>query len=138
MQSSTLLSAVVFLPLLGAILLLLVPRGEKALLRGSAFTISLFVFIISLFLWTGFDPNGPSFQFESDPTVDNETWIGAIGASYHIGIDGVSLTLEAAACTPAPGVKRIAPDDSSRLLRTFVCTRVPGSPASPPAGSGPV
>jgi NADH-quinone oxidoreductase subunit M len=93
LQSSTLLSAVVFLPLLGAILLLLVPRGEKALLRGSAFTISLFVFIISLFLWMGFDPNGPNFQFESDPTVDNETWIGAIGASYHIGIDGVSLVL---------------------------------------------
>jgi NADH-quinone oxidoreductase subunit M len=95
LQNSTLLSAVVFLPLLGALLLMLVPRGEKALLRGGAFTISLLVFIVSLFLWAGFDasPNAPEFQFKSDATINADTWIGALGASYHIGIDGVSLVL---------------------------------------------
>jgi NADH-quinone oxidoreductase subunit M len=93
LQNSTLLSAVVFLPLLGAALLLLVPRGEKALLRGGALTISLVVFLVSLFLWMGFEPEQRGFQFESSQGVDPQSWIGALGASYHIGIDGVSLVL---------------------------------------------
>lgn len=91
MQSSTLLSAVIFMPLLGAALLMLVPRGERSLLFGSAITISLITFALSLGLWFGFNPEGPAYQFES--TTSGEGWLSSIGASYHIGLDGVSLAL---------------------------------------------
>jgi NADH-quinone oxidoreductase subunit M len=89
-QSSTILSAVIFLPLVGAVLLMLFPRGEKALLRGAAFTIALVDFLLSLLLWRGFRADGPLFQFEGG---GDGGWISALGASYHVGIDGVSLAL---------------------------------------------
>jgi NADH-quinone oxidoreductase subunit M len=91
-QSSTLLSAVIFLPLLGAALLLLVPRGERSLLFGSAITVSLATFFTSLGLWFGFDPNKSLYQFESK-IGGADSWLSSIGASYHIGLDGVSLIL---------------------------------------------
>lgn len=69
---------------------MMVPAGEKALLRGAAFTIALIEFVLSLFLWRGYQPEAKGFQFES---LTEGSWISALGASYHVGIDGVSLVL---------------------------------------------
>ena len=90
-----LLTFAITAPIVGALLLLLVPNrdgGNNALIRYGALVISLVVFVITLVLWAGFDaaaasPDQP-FQF-----VEQYQWIPAFGIEYYIGIDGLSLML---------------------------------------------
>jgi NADH-quinone oxidoreductase subunit M len=85
-----LLTVTIFLPLLGALGLVLVPGDERGQHRGIAFTLSLVTFALSLGLWAGFDVSAgaPEFQFEV-----NQPWVGALGIGYHVGLDGVALLL---------------------------------------------
>jgi NADH-quinone oxidoreductase subunit M len=80
------LSLITWLPLAGALLLLLFPREEEGLLRGFAFTVSLVTFFASLFMLPGFEP--ATFNL----VVDAE-WVKSLGIHYHLGIDGISLWL---------------------------------------------
>ncbi|MBM3549789.1 MAG: NADH-quinone oxidoreductase subunit M [Alphaproteobacteria bacterium] len=84
-----LLSLVTFLPLVGAALILFT-RGSPELVarnaRNIALWTSLITFALSLFLWTGFDPDVSDFQF-----VEKVAWIPAFGITYHMGVDGISL-----------------------------------------------
>ena len=87
-----LLTVVTFLPTLGALALVLVPRDERGQHRALAFLVSLVTFGLSLGLWFGFDaspsPSVPEFQFEQQVP-----WMPSIGIGYHVGIDGVALLL---------------------------------------------
>ncbi len=85
-----LLTAVVFLPLAGALALTLLPRDEVGQHRGVAFFVSLVTFALSLGLWFGFDAaaSAPEFQFET-----NVPWMPSLGIGYHVGLDGVALLL---------------------------------------------
>jgi len=80
-----LLSLVLFLPLLGAVILLLLPASAA---RWWANVVALAGFLISLPLATNFDRSRPGYQF-----VENVPWIPSFGANYHVGIDGISLLL---------------------------------------------
>ena len=83
------LSLIVFLPLLGALALLMVPKENESLAKQLALTVSLVTFGLSLWLIALFDFGaGGAFQFEADVS-----WINAIDARYHIGVDGISLPL---------------------------------------------
>ena len=85
-----LLSVVTFIPLVGAIALVLIPRDEPGQHRAFALSTSLLTFALSLGLWFGFDssPSAPEFQFERFVP-----WIQSIGIGYHVGLDGVALLL---------------------------------------------
>ncbi len=80
------LSVITWLPLAGALLLMLFPREEEGLLRGGALVVSLVTFFASLFLLPGFDPAGWNH------VVDAE-WVPTLGIHYHLGVDGISLWL---------------------------------------------
>jgi len=85
------LSLIVFLPLLGAVLLLLIGNrdGSKdALIRNVALGVSLVTFAATLALWAGFTPGTADFQF-----VERYSWIPAFGIEYYLGVDGISLML---------------------------------------------
>jgi len=82
------LSAIVFGPLVGAVVLALLPRENKQLLRRVALLISLIVFGLSLLLVLGFKTGADGFQFE-----ERASWIPAFGINYHLGVDGISLIL---------------------------------------------
>src|SRR5215813_8960913 len=87
-----LLTSVTLLPLVGAIALLLMGRGEKTnenSLKWTALLFSLATFIISLALPIGFNKAG-NLQFET-----NVEWINAfkLGIRYHVAVDGLSLWL---------------------------------------------
>ena len=56
-MSSWLLPTLVFLPLLGALALMAVPREEENLHRGIGFTTSLLTFLASLLALPGFEPS---------------------------------------------------------------------------------
>src|SRR5450756_2202830 len=81
------LSVVTFLPLLGAAFIMLV-RGNEALAKGTARWVAMWTtlvtFAISLVMVWRFDATSPEFQF-----VEKHQWLGI--ASYHMGVDGISL-----------------------------------------------
>ncbi len=82
----TLLDAVLFLPLIGFFLLLLIPKSNPGLSRMAALVISLLIFVISLGLVSGLSPDGYSFVHDSE-------WISSPPIRYHVGLDGLSLWL---------------------------------------------
>ena len=81
------LSVVTFLPLVGALFITLV-RGNEALAKGTARWVALWTtlvtFAISLVMVARFDPSSAEFQF-----AEKHDWLGV--ASYHMGVDGISL-----------------------------------------------
>jgi len=86
---SNLLSLTTFLPVLGVLLLLFVPKDSKGTLRTVAFATTVVTFLVSLPIMFGFQTNA-EFQF-----VENMPWIaaGPFVMRYHVGIDGISLWL---------------------------------------------
>ena len=86
---SNLLSLTTFLPILGVLLLLFIPKDSKGVLRVVAFAVTLVTFVVSLPILIGFQTNA-EFQF-----VENVPWIaaGPFVMRYNIGIDGISLWL---------------------------------------------
>ncbi|NMC80531.1 MAG: NADH-quinone oxidoreductase subunit M, partial [Chloroflexi bacterium] len=83
-----LLSLILFIPTLAGVLLLFLPSNRPGLLRWTAFGASLIPFALSLWVWAQFDPSQSGFQFQ-----EQVAWYPALNASYHVGIDGISLTL---------------------------------------------
>lgn len=82
------LSTVTFLPLVGVVLILLIKDDNEAAkrnIRNVALFTTLFVFVISLVIWAGFDNSNPGFQM-----VEKLNWLGG-GISYHMGVDGISV-----------------------------------------------
>lgn len=81
-----LLSCIIFTPLAGALILLLI--RSKNLVKIISVLFAAIAFLLSVFLYLKFDVAKPSFQF-----VEYVPWIYSIDASYHLGIDGISLLL---------------------------------------------
>jgi NADH:ubiquinone oxidoreductase subunit 4 (subunit M) len=81
-----LLNLTIFFPTLAACLFSLLPEDEKNLIRRLAFVLSLVPMVLVLIMWFNYDRSTPTIQFE----VFAE-WFPAIGANYHVGIDGISL-----------------------------------------------
>ena len=82
------LTVVLFTPLLGAILMLFIPRQAELAhkIAGNIFGVLGFLVSIPLIRW--WNPGAGRFSFE-----ENVSWIPSIGARYHLGIDGISLLL---------------------------------------------
>src|SRR6185436_14454786 len=64
------------------------PKGQERAVKGIAFVVSVVEFLVSLALYTGYDPSKPGMQF-----VEQKDWMPALGTSWHLGIDGLSLFL---------------------------------------------
>jgi NADH-quinone oxidoreductase subunit M len=85
---NNLLTLVLFTPIIAAVVLLILPGEQNSLLRWSAFLLSFIPLGLSLVLWFNFNPAAPGFQFE-----EKYVWYEAINSSYHVGVDGISLTM---------------------------------------------
>ena len=75
-------------PLLGAVLLYAVPKGNSKLIKQSAFVLSLITLAISLLIAYRFKTNVSGMQF-----VESHSWISNFGINYAVGIDGMALVL---------------------------------------------
>jgi len=82
------LTAIIFIPTLGALLLLVLPSTNGKLIRVVTFTVMLVDFVVSLPLFFAFNANTAAFQF-----VEKVDWVPSLGISYHLGLDGISLLL---------------------------------------------
>ncbi len=83
-----LLTIITFFPLVGIVILLLIPRGRDAAMNWTAFLTSGITFLMSLLLLPFFQLNYTAPQF-----VDRFVWIPQFGIDYYLGVDGISLWL---------------------------------------------
>jgi NADH-quinone oxidoreductase subunit M len=83
-----LLSLILFVPAIAAVIILFLPEGENKLFRWFAFGASLIPLLLSVIVWFRFDASQAGFQFE-----ESSVWYEAIGSSFHLGVDGLSLTM---------------------------------------------
>jgi len=85
----TLLSAVIFLPLIAFLIILALPRDNPNLVRMFSLIASIAIFIVSLGLIAPvLSAAAGKFVFET-----NQMWIETPAINYHIGLDGISLWL---------------------------------------------
>jgi NADH-quinone oxidoreductase subunit M len=81
-----LLTVITFLPLVGAVLVTLVPSdGTKKWL---ALATTGGTFLVSLLLWTNWQQGEAGMQF-----VEEAVWFAPLGVRYALGVDGISLFL---------------------------------------------
>ncbi|MEJ5367869.1 MAG: NADH-quinone oxidoreductase subunit M [Bryobacteraceae bacterium] len=83
-----LLSLILCVPLAGLLVLFFLPSSNSRLIKLWANLVFLAGFLVSLPLWFQYDPSGPQFQF-----VEKAPWIPAIGASWHLAVDGYAALL---------------------------------------------
>ena len=82
------LSIIIFLPLMGAIAIALLPRAEPRRVKLIAAFFTLLAFLLSVALFFIFDRSldGPQF-------VEQASWIPSINVQYFLGVDGLSLPM---------------------------------------------
>ena len=82
------LSAIIFIPLIGALFILVIKGEQKTIEKNSKYVAifsSLTNFFISIFLWYSFDISTSEFQF-----VEEKNWMYDF-ISFKLGIDGISI-----------------------------------------------
>ncbi|MGB3898489.1 MAG: NADH-quinone oxidoreductase subunit M [Mesorhizobium sp.] len=82
------LSTVTFLPLVGVLFLLFIKDDSDSArrnVRAITLTTTVVTFVVSLFIWIGFDNSQAGFQM-----VEKHDWLDS-GISYHMGVDGISM-----------------------------------------------
>ncbi|MEM7529932.1 MAG: proton-conducting transporter membrane subunit, partial [Pseudomonadota bacterium] len=88
MADIPLLTLVTFIPLIGALILVIFLRGDDEAAQLNAKNLGLlvtsFTFVLSIPVLANFDAGNPDFQF-----VEEGVWLG--GLTYKLGIDGLSL-----------------------------------------------
>ncbi|HYZ87172.1 MAG TPA: NADH-quinone oxidoreductase subunit M [Bryobacteraceae bacterium] len=87
-MSNHLLSLILFTPLAGALLLLLIPSSNKSAIRLWANIVAAAGFLLTLPLLAQFNNAATGFQF-----VEKASWIPSLGVQYFLGVDGISLLL---------------------------------------------
>jgi len=88
MSDAGILNLVLFLPLIGAALLVVVPRESGALVRGVSLAVMVVQLALTAWLYARFDSTVAGLQFET-----RLPWIAAWGVSYQIGLDGYNILL---------------------------------------------
>jgi NADH-quinone oxidoreductase subunit M len=86
-----LLSAMVWIPVLAGLALLFFPsRTELQRQRIRSFSIGATALVLAfgVFMWYGFRDQSGTYAYE-----ETRRWLPAVGSSYHLGVDGVSMPL---------------------------------------------
>jgi NADH-quinone oxidoreductase subunit M len=83
-----LLTLILFLPALGAGVVLFLPKDEIKLIRWVSLLTSLLSFSLTILLWIHFNSGDAGFQFQ-----EQLDWYPAIHSSFHLGVDGISLVM---------------------------------------------
>ena len=82
------LTVVTFLPLAGALVMLIFMRKRPNAYKITALVTSILTLALAIFLATQFQTGTAEYQFQ-----ENVSWIANLGISYHLGVDGISLLM---------------------------------------------
>ncbi len=83
------LSILIFTPVAAGILLLLYPAQKRNLIRITALAAAAIMLSISVFLFFSYNLSQAGYQF-----MERLEWLPALGISYFVGVDGISVSLE--------------------------------------------
>lgn len=87
-MSFPILTLITFIPLLGAVLVLFIPRENEGLIKRLSTVVSLFPLLLAIVLWLSYDQRIGGMQFE-----EMYAWIPTLAVNYHVGVDGISVPL---------------------------------------------
>jgi NADH-quinone oxidoreductase subunit M len=79
------LSIIVFTPIVAGLIIMLLPAGRKALIRGVALAASTLALALSVIAYFSYDIARGGYQM-----VEKIPWLPSWGISYHVGVDGLS------------------------------------------------
>lgn len=83
-----LLSWIVFTPLIGALVCLIMPQAATRYIKGIAAAVSFLTGLLSLAALFQFDKTIPGFQL-----IEKTLWISQFNIHYFLGVDGISLPM---------------------------------------------
>lgn len=109
------LPVILALPLLGALFVMLTPRGEGAIARGTGLAVSTVTFILSLLTLSYFDDKQAGYQLVTDAV-----WIKSLGVHFKLGIDGISLWLVLLTTFLTPVTILAATNSIDKHVREFI------------------
>ena len=82
------LNTMMLLPILGTLLIAVIPTEQTLRIKQAALATTLLVAITGVLTWFNFDSSNTAFQF-----VQSAAWIPSFGINYAVGVDGLSLVL---------------------------------------------
>ena len=88
MMLAHILSLQIFLPLLGVLAIIALPKMSDCTARWVALATTTLVFAVSVVMMMHFDRGSAEFQM-----VENLEWFSSLGINYRLGIDGISVYL---------------------------------------------
>jgi NADH-quinone oxidoreductase subunit M len=87
------LTLVTFVPLLGFVVLMLLPARPKSLARWVALVFSLVPLAVAIAMWVLYQADPCTSIVEGACFEQKVMWFPLLNASYHLGVDGISLTM---------------------------------------------
>ena len=88
MMEQHLLSLMTFIPLVGFVVILCLPRDAHNLVKWTAVGAATPPLLMAIWLYANFDRSTPGFQF-----IEKVSWIAPANIEYHMGVDGISITM---------------------------------------------
>jgi NADH-quinone oxidoreductase subunit M len=82
------LTVITFVPVIGAIVGLLIPKEQEKTIKWYSVAVSLIPLVLSIILWVTYDNAAGGMQF-----VEKVPWIPTLGVTYHVGVDGISVPM---------------------------------------------
>ncbi len=83
---SNILTLMWLIPIVGSVLVLLVPKNQTRSIKYLAAIVTGVTLLLAIWLFVDFDRSEPGMQY-----VEKVAWIGAFNINYHLGIDGISI-----------------------------------------------
>lgn len=109
------LSLIIFTPILGALLIGLLPAQPLQIPRRAAFVFSLIPFALSLIMLGMFEPGVGDLQL-----TEKVSWIPTLGVDYSLGVDGFSLWLVVLTTLLTPSIVLAAWGDIEKHCKQFM------------------
>ena len=95
-----LLSLLIFLPIFGGLILLMLPKEKHEWIKWTSLVVLIIELIVTLVLVSGFDIARSGFGASAMQFVEKTDWInlslgsfGTISIQYYLGVDGLSIAL---------------------------------------------
>lgn len=111
------LGTLIALPIAGAVAVAATPSRRAAAARATGLVAAGLTFLLAAWVWTAFRPGQPGLQFE-----ERGAWVPAAGIGFHLGVDGLSVSLVALVTVLVPVAIAASADQVRERAKGFVLT----------------
>ncbi len=92
--NSHLLSLITFIPVIGSLFVLALPRDKVNLIKWSTLVITIIPLLLALILYAGFDRSAAGFSHTAGiQFIEKYTWIRDFNMNFFMGVDGLSMPM---------------------------------------------